>query len=988
MHSPYVSGRVNLPGCDPPVHLPGKIALFAPKYKVNATLSQKVLPIVLLSLLAFPSYGQDIRDRWVDSVFRKLDRKDKVAQLFMVPADPSATSYDNARDLVKDGAGGIWVTQGGPESHARLVNNLQAQSRRPLLVGMSAEWGAAQSLDSVSSLPKPFVMGALSSDSLVTLWAQATARQLKDLGVHVNFAPNADNEIFSGDYLRYFSSDLSVVGRRAASYVRAMQAEGVLTVAKHLPRRWSTERALPDSMIVLNLARIDTASLRPYQQLIREGIAGIATDYMHFSIQNEQGIVPASVSQAFVTDVLRNMMQFRGLVFSDARVIRQRLGKVRAGEAELLAFQTGADMIVPLNGSAGISKITRSVRKNKLLAQQLDESVKRILRAKFDAGLNQYTPINSDNLRRRLQDPDYDRVTDVISTAAVTVVQNTDSLLPIRHLDNASFVTVIIGTGADEFDVAVQKYVPASSFRIRQPLDTAEVSIKENDIVLVAISPFAGALEKDLSNWLVRLGRTHNGVLTHFWNPASLANYRSFRGLVAAYTDQDRMPAAAAQVIFGGHRGQGILPVDLGDWKSGQGLSTIALSRLSYGVPESAGVSSRVLTRIRPIMEEAIASGATPGCHTLVVKDGKVIYSESAGHLTWEKKQPVTDETIYDLASVTKISATLQTVLFMHDHGLIDINKKASVYLPELKASNKADFTLKDILTHQAGLWPFLPFWAQTIKDNTWMPEYYSTASGENYPFPVAENLFASRAMKDSLWQWIIRSRIRDKAPRTPYDYRYSDMGFYILQHLAEKLLNQPMEDFLAQNLYDPLGAYTTGYLPLNRFPRERIAPTEQDTLFRKSLLIGYVHDQGAAMHGGIAGHAGLFSTANDLAKVGQMWLQRGSYGGLRYFKPETIDLFTTKQYADSRRGLGWDKPVQSDWTSPTAPYTSARTFGHTGFTGTCIWVDPEFNLVYIFLSNRVMPDMNNNRLLNANIRPRIQQVIYEAIFDYCAAGK
>jgi CubicO group peptidase (beta-lactamase class C family) len=242
--------------------------------------------------------------------------------------------------------------------------------------------------------------------------------------------------------------------------------------------------------------------------------------------------------------------------------------------------------------------------------------------------------------------------------------------------------------------------------------------------------------------------------------------------------------------------------------------------------------------------------------------------------------------------------------------------------------------------------------------------------------------------MKDSLWQWIIKARIRDKAPRTPYDYRYSDMGFYILQHLAEKLLNQPMEDFLAQNLYEPLGAYTTGYLPLVRFPSERIAPTEKDTVFRKSQLTGYVHDQGAAMHGGIAGHAGLFSTANDLAKVGQMWLQQGWYGGLRYYKPKTIEFFSSKQFSDSRRGLGWDKATPGDWTGPTARYASGRTFGHTGFTGTCIWIDPEFDLVFIFLSNRVMPDMNNNKLLSTNIRPRIQQVIYEAIFDYRAGPK
>jgi CubicO group peptidase (beta-lactamase class C family) len=209
-------------------------------------------------------------------------------------------------------------------------------------------------------------------------------------------------------------------------------------------------------------------------------------------------------------------------------------------------------------------------------------------------------------------------------------------------------------------------------------------------------------------------------------------------------------------------------------------------------------------------------------------------------------------------------------------------------------------------------------------------------------------------------------------------------MGFYILQHLAETLLNQPMEEFLAQNLYEPLGAVTTGFLPLRRFPEVRIAPTEDDKLFRKSLLTGYVHDQGAAMHGGIAGHAGLFSSAVDLAKLGQMWLNKGTYGGIRYFRPATIELFTQKQFSDSRRGLGWDKPPLSDWTGPTSLLSSPMTFGHTGFTGTCIWIDPEFELVYVFLSNRVHPDMNNNKLLAANIRSRIQDAVYESIFSYC----
>ncbi|MCA6432648.1 MAG: serine hydrolase, partial [Cytophagales bacterium] len=233
--------------------------------------------------------------------------------------------------------------------------------------------------------------------------------------------------------------------------------------------------------------------------------------------------------------------------------------------------------------------------------------------------------------------------------------------------------------------------------------------------------------------------------------------------------------------------------------------------------------------------------------------------------------------------------------------------------------------------------------------------------------------------------QWIVDAKVREKIARTAYDYRYSDMGYYMLQHLAEKILNQPMEEFLEQHIYEPLGAYTVGYLPREKFPPSRIAPTENDQLFRKRLLVGYVHDQGAAMHGGVAGHAGLFGTANDMAKLGQMWLQKGRYGGQQFFKPETLNLFTAKQYADSRRGLGWDKPVVSDPAGPTSIYASSQTFGHTGFTGTCIWVDPEFDLVYVFLSNRVYPDMNNNKILNANIRPRIQALIYQSIFNYSA---
>ncbi|MBS1976560.1 MAG: serine hydrolase [Bacteroidetes bacterium] len=943
---------------------------------------KKVLPLILISL---QSFGQDAKTRWVDSVFSTLDLQHKVGQLFMVPVSSYATMQEknSYTELVRNnGIGAVQIIRGGPVSHAKTINELQRQSRVPLLVGISAEWGVAQTLDSLTSLPKPMVSASWKYDSLRFQWASVIGSQLKALGIHLNFAPHADEEIKRNDYLRYFANTQQAVARHAATFVEGMNNAGILTAAKHLPRElMDPDNA--DTTTIINLNAIDTVSLHVFSALIRSGVDAILTDHMHLSMQTERGLVHAGLSQVFVSEVLRKRLSFNGLVIASVDEYKSKTSKIRTGEAEFLAFQTGNDLLISSGPSpAAIRKLSKLIKKNKNLLVQLDQSVKRILGAKYDAGLNSYHPVTTVGLRRRLESVADPALRHQWAEATPTLLQNGGNLLPIANLEQ-EFHSVSIGSTRDnEFTRYLEKYVPLNKVSILSARDTTGVRFPDHSIVIVNIASFGSQLEDQVASWITRLGE--NVVIVHFGNPLKAARYTKAKALILAYTDQDQVASVVPQIIFGGLACKGISPV--AGVTAGNEFETNTLSRFSYGVPEEVGMDSQVLERIQGVMKEAIESGATPGCHVLVAKEGKVVYEQSAGSLTYEKKQPVEDGTIYDLASVTKISATLQAVMYMYDHGMIDVYKKASVYLPELKASNKEDFTLKDILTHQAGLWPFLPFWTQTMKDSKYIPEYYSTTQSEDYPFPVSKNLFASKSMKDSLWKWIVDARIREKPLRTPHDYRYSDMGFYIMQHLSEKLLQQPLEVFLEKNFYGPLGAYTTGYLPLNRFPASRIAPTENDTLFRKSLLVGYVHDQGAAMHGGIAGHAGLFSTANDLAKLGQMWLQRGYYGGRQFYKPETLDLFTTKQYDDSRRGLGWDKPPQSDWTGPTSLYASPRTFGHTGFTGTCIWVDPEFNLVYVFLSNRVNPDMNNNKLLSASIRSRVQDFVYQAIFNYCAS--
>ena len=703
--------------------------------------------------------------------------------------------------------------------------------------------------------------------------------------------------------------------------------------------------------------------------------------------------MPASISQIFISEMLKNKIGFQGLTFTDIPYLQTLVAKKRGGEIETLAFEVGNDVLIaPQNLSAAVKKIRKLIKKNPVLLTRLNASVKKILSAKFDAGLAENRFITSDNLMLRLYTPEAQLFRHQLAEASVTVVRNGAGLIPIKTLENKHFVFLSMGKEEqNEFNHYLSEYAPVRTLTVQTLSDTLGLAAKlhDKDVVIIGLLPSASGFQKSIIPMIKKWTAQKEVILCHFGNPGELKDWDGIPTLIEAYTDKDLMPKVAAQIIFGGMSAHGVLPMSISDSISaGFGIITSTYDRLSYSLPEAAGMSSRALAKIESIAREAIEIKATPGCRVLVAKDGKVVYDRSFGWQTYENKIPVTDETIYDLASLTKVSATLQAVMFMQEKGLIDINKKVSVYLPELKGSNKKDLILKDILTHQGGLWPFLPFWAQTMKDSLYLPEYYSQTESAEYPFQVSKNLFASRSIKDSLWQWIMNAKIVDKPNRTPYDYRYSDMAFYMMQHLAEKLLNQPMQDFLEQNIYEPIGAYTTGYLPLRKFPENRIAPTEDDKLFRKSLLTGYVHDQGAAMHGGIAGHAGLFSTANDLAKLGQMWLQGGRYGRHQYFKPQTLEIFTQKQYENSRRGLGWDKPVLGDPDGPTSIYASQKTFGHTGFTGTCIWVDPAFNLVYVFLSNRVYPSMTNNKILNANIRPRIQDVIYESIFTFCQDQK
>jgi beta-N-acetylhexosaminidase len=966
---------------------------------LNSRMFKKVLVSFFFCLLWQITFAQSARTHWVDSVFRTLNANERIGQLFLVPVSNKTDdrTINEIENLIKSHEiGGLIFQNLSATEQARLANHFQSIANVPLFIALGGDLTSV--LDSAIHYPSPHILGAIQHDSLLYQLGATVANQLKMVGVNVFFSPEtrvANGGVDASPEKNSFGQDKREVARKSLAVMRGLQDNGIIACAQYLPLKGITVLDIRKELPVLETT-IDTLQAFPYVTLMSKGLKGIMPAAAEFPIfykdvnaAKKSPYSSTTLSSLYTAEWVKKNTNFEGLIFVDLGKIEHINSDAKDGEKEMFAFQRGNDVLMnPGEIGPAIRRIKKLLRKESNYESQLETTVKKILSSKFESGLWKSKTVNTDNLATRVNSVQAKLLNRKLYESAVTIVRNEDQLLPIKVLEGKKFT--YISTHSSEsnytFFEYLKRYVNVSYQTIEDKTDENELekSLRTQDIIFVSAFPETGSETlKRLTRIFENLDSKSKIVICDFGNPFIWALASKFPGMVTAYDALDETFVAVPQIIFGAVAAEGKLSFTPSTFiPSGSGIQTQPLHRLAYSLPEDVKMNSTILSQIDSIAWEAIRMGATPGCQVLVARKGKVIYEKNFGSLTYDKKLPVTDETIYDLASVTKVMATLQTAMFMQERGLLDLNKKVSAYLPELKKSNKKDITMMDMLTHQAGLVPFLPLYNQTMKDTIYLPHYYSRTRSSKYPMQVGQNLYASPVLKDSVWSWIVKSKLVDKPARTPYSYKYSDFGFLILQRIAETLLNQPMDDFLAQNLYEPLGAYTTGFTPLTRFPQQSIAPTEDDKIYRKSFVSGTVHDERAAMLGGVAGHAGLFSTANDLAKVGQMLLQEGSYGGVQYYRPETVRLFTAKKYKNSRRGIGWDKPIPSDPGTLTSFYASPSTFGHTGFTGTCIWIDPEFDLVYIFLSNRVYPD-RNNKLSNANIRSRIQDVIYKSIFGF-----
>ncbi|MBK6929366.1 MAG: serine hydrolase [Saprospirales bacterium] len=940
---------------------------------------------------------------WVDSVFNTLTAEERLGQLFMIRAhsDRGPEFEHQVEDIIRNyHIGGLCFFQGTPERQAELTNRYQALSDRlPLLVSMDAEWGLGMRLkESVISYPKQIMLGAVQDNRLIYEMGRDLARQCRRLGVHVNFAPVADvnnnpaNPVIND---RSFGEDRNNVAAKCFQYMMGLQDGGVLACAKHFPGHGDTDvdSHLDLPVISHSYDRLDSLELFPFRAMSMYGVGGVMVAHLSVPAIDPRPNRPTTLSRAVVTDLLRNKMRYEGLIMTDAMEMEGVAKYFLPGHADLEALRAGNDMIL-LSGDVGaaIQAIKAALADGSLARAQVDESVRRVLRAKFRLGLIRPQRVELTNIRADLNRPESLVLKRRLIEQALTLVRDQAGIVGFEQLGNRRLATLALGdTNRTVFQTTCGYFAPLSHFNLPKTIDSAQAAslldtLRTFDAVLVSLHDMSRkpdihfGITAEETDLIRRLCNQNTVALTVFGNPYSLKFFDTAPAVLAAYNEDPMTQDIAAQAWFGAVDLTGRLPVSASvAARYGQGISKVFPSkRMGYDLPEAVGLNSDTLRLMDALVAELIADGAAPGCQLLVAKDGKVVWQKAYGRFTYDSLSPaVTTGHLFDLASITKVAATLLSVMHAVDGGRMDISRPMSAYVPELLNTNKKDLTVEEILAHHAGLIPWIPFYEKTLIGlGRPSPEIYHPVAMTCYETPVAQNLYMADEYVDSVWNQIFNSPLRpDKA------YKYSDLSLYLTARALQSLNQQPLDVYARRIFYRPLGLATTMFNPWQHGLAGRCAPTEEDNYFRQQRLQGYVHDMGAAMIGGVSGHAGLFSNANDLAKLFQMLLNKGAYGGRRYLKAETIERFTTRFKGSTRRGIGFDmKELDPAQTQNMSALAGPNTFGHTGFTGNAVWADPDRNLVFVFLSNRTYPTMSNNKLIAGDYRPRLQSIVYRAL--------
>jgi len=999
---------------------------------------------LLATLTIFPSNAivyEELPDdcrQWVDSVMQTMDLHARIGQLFMPAA--MSTPDNGWPEKIKMWVeqckiGGIYFSGGDLNNQAVATNRLQqiASSTRqvPLMVGADAEWGLAMRIPGTIQFPHNTMLGAVTDTSLLFAYGQEMANQCRSMGMQVDFGPVADvnnnpqNPVI-GD--RSFGADPKQVAWRAAAFASGLASGGVLPVAKHFPGHGNTAEDSHEQLAKVTNSRegLNTTELYPFRYLISNGLEGIMAGHLSVPALDTVTHLPSSQSPVIINGVLREELGFDGLCITDALAMKGAAASF-SGVNCIRSLQAGNDILLkPVNLVSDIKAVEEAVSQGLLTEELINEKCRRVLAYKYVLGLVNYPHIDVENLQADLHTPEAEALNRQLHEAAMTLLRNEKDFLPLRHLDTQRTAIVLLGQNAPEwkysengapytdsqFAARVLQYQENSDIIYLTEgcqLDQGDLAHVLNTYDRVIVGVYANTAVQ--RKWIERMRPLAPKLcIVFFSSPYSIARHgailKEASAVLCAYEKTELAQQVAAEAVFGGIDIKGVLPAPIGSYyRLGDGLTT-EKSRIGYGWPEQEGMSSEVLSTTDTIIAEAIAAGAFPGAQLLVARNGRIVLSKAYGHIDADKSRKTETTDLYDLASLTKVMVTTPAIMTLCEEGKIRLDEPVSNHLPALRESDKAKLTYRQILYHESRLAAGINFYLNLIDTASYSaerllssrcddehPDFFDTKTWvahnfsyytdlmspeprDSFKLKVAEGMYVHTSFRDTVVKLICDSNLRKYAR-----YCYSDIGFMLLGFAAETLTDQTLDVWAESSLFASLGAYNTLYHPLNRFSKERIVPTALDTTLRHQLLRGYPHDEAAAFIGGVSGNAGLFSSAQDMVKYLQMLLWNGTYGGHRYFEPSTVRFFTSKRSRLSRRMLGFDAAEpNTSYSQTTSELAPKCTYGHTGFTGTCFWTDPQNGLIFILLANRIQPDRTNRTMFSMDVRTRLQDVLYESI--------
>ena len=969
------------------------------------------IPLILLFFLLnlnFQSPHTPIVDKdlqkenaWVEATFKTLSLDEKIGQLMWIRAhsDKGPDHVKKVKRLITDyHVGGLTFFQGTPEKQAQLNNEFQALSKIPLIISMDAEWGLGMRLKSSTvSFPNMLTLGAIQDNRLIYDMGKEIAAHCRRLGVHVNFGPVADvNNNAANPVINYrsFGEDRYNVAAKCYMYMKGMEDHDVLACAKHFPGHGDTDKDshydLP--LIKHDMRRLDSIEMFPFQILFDQNISSVMVAHLAIPAIDDTKNFPMTLSRKAVTTLLKDSMHYDGLIITDGLGMKGVTDQYGNGEVEARAIAAGNDvLLLPQDVGAAVKQIKAFLLDGRIDEVELDASVKKNLRYKYRLGLTTPQRVEIANIRADLNPPKAIALKRKLLKNALTVIRNKDQIIPLQDIDKTSIAALAIGTSfKSEFQKTLNQYKTIPCWQTGKEMSTSKQEsylskLKNYDKVIISLHGMVQGANRNFGlhqssiDFINVLNRETEVILVVFGNPYALKHFDAIEPILVTYEPGDMVEDLAAQGLFGAFSMNGRLPVTASlKSRFGMGETTKDLMRMGYGMPEEVGINSDSLSKIVDLTTQVIDNKAAPGGVVLVAKDNKIIYQNAFGKHEYKKGLTTKEDDIFDLASVTKIAATTLSVMKLVDERKLDLNQPIKKYLPELDTSNKGNLTLLDMMTHHAQLGAWIPFFEETVTDKKKpMYKYYRKTRSDDFSIQITEKLWLKNDYQDSIWYKIVNSPLRSQRK-----YVYSDLGFIITAKIIESVTEMPLEDYIQSAIYKPMGLENMTFRPLEKFDKKRIPPTDDDRYWRQQKVQGYVHDMAAAMLNGVAGHAGLFGTANDLAIVMQMLLNGGYYGGKQIISTQTVRQFTSRCYDCSRRGIGFDmKEKLPNKSQNMSQLASERAFGHLGFTGICTWADPDQNLVYVFLSNRTFPTWKGRNILGKkNYRPKIQDVIYEAI--------